>query len=120
MLTARATQLNRQGRLQELETLQAIAEAVVSKSKDVSCFVPELVDHFDTTGPHGDHMCFILKLRSIDATSFQHTAPSDTLLLHDVKMVVLHALYALELIHGLGLIHTGMFSISNFHESILI
>lgn len=110
ILTARATSLNRQGRLRELKTLQDIAALL--KSSNQAPFLPELVDHFEMTGPHGDHLCFVLRLRSTDASSFRRTAPSRTLLLHDVKMIVLHALYALKMIHGLGLIHTG---ISQYH-----
>lgn len=110
ILTACATSLNRQGRLQELKTLQDIAALL--KSSNPAPFLPELVDHFETTGPHGDHLCFVLRLRSTDASSFRRTAPSRRLLLHDVKMIILHALYALKTIHGLGLIHTG---ISQYH-----
>jgi serine/threonine-protein kinase SRPK3 len=106
ILTADATQLNRQGDLQELTTLEAIAKAV--KSKHGSPYVPELVDQFSMTGPHGDHQCFVLRLRSTDVSTFRRTAPSHTLLLHDVKMVILHALYALIVVHELGLIHTGI------------
>lgn len=106
ILTAYTTQVNRDGHLQELKTLQAIAKEVEEQNE--SPFVPELVDHFETTGPHGDHSCFVLQLRSTDVTSFRRSAPSGRLLLHDVKMVVLHALYALKIIHNLGLIHTGI------------
>lgn len=105
ILTAYATQLNHQGSLMELATLQAIASVV--KSNNLSPHVPELVDNFETTGPHGKHICCVLRLRSTDVSTFQCGAPSQKLLLHNVKKVILHALCALEIIHEFGLIHTG-------------
>jgi serine/threonine-protein kinase SRPK3 len=117
ILTASATQITRQGRLQELQALQAISEVV--KSPTTLHCLPELVDHFETTGPHGDHICFVLHLRSTDVSAFRRSAPSRTLLLHDVKKVVLHAAYALEIVHKLGMIHTSMFSLQAFYEAIV-
>jgi serine/threonine-protein kinase SRPK3 len=110
ILTAYATRLNYEGRLRELQTLEAIAEVV--KSGRGAPYVPELVDSFEIAGPHGDHLCFLLHLRSTDVRTFQRTVtpPSRTLLLHDVKMVILHALYALQIIHELGLAVTGISS----------
>jgi serine/threonine-protein kinase SRPK3 len=104
ILTARATELNRQGRLQELEALQAISKELT----DLGSCLPELVDHFEITGPHGDHLCFVLKLRSTDVSSFRRTSPTRALLLHDVQMVILHVLNALAILHKLGFIHTGL------------
>jgi serine/threonine-protein kinase SRPK3 len=106
ILTASATQHNRDGHYQELQALQAISEAV--KSTNALHCLPELVDHFETTGPHGDHLCFVLRLRSTDVSSFRRSAPSRTLLLRDVKKVVLHTVYALDIIHKLGMIHTNV------------
>lgn len=104
ILTTHATELNRRGRLRELETLQVIAK----KLKSTTPWLPELIDHFKAAGPHGDHLCFVLRLRSTDVGSFQRTAPSHIILLHDVKKIVRHALYALEIIHKLDMIHTGI------------
>jgi serine/threonine-protein kinase SRPK3 len=106
VLTVHATEINYQGRLQELEILQAISE--VLQSTDSPPYLPELVDHFETTSPHGNHLCFVLQLRSTDVGSFRRTSPTRTLPLHDVKMVVLSTLNALGIIHKLGMIHTGI------------
>jgi hypothetical protein len=104
ILTAFATKMTRQGRLHELENLQAISELT-----DLPPYLPELIDHFETTGPHGDHLCFILGLQSTDVGSFRLAAPTRRLLLHDVQMVILYVLNALAILHKLGLIHTGTY-----------
>jgi len=106
ILTAFATEMNRQGQLHELENLQAISKEL--ELPDSTAHLPELIDHFETTGPHGDHLCFVLRIRSTDVSSFRRTAPTRRLLLHDVQMVILHVLNALTVLHKLGLIHTGI------------
>ena len=106
ILTACTTEMNHQGHLRELKNLQDISKEL--EATDLSC-LPELIDYFETTRPHGDHLCFVLRLQSTDVSSFSRTAPSHRLLLHDVQMVVLHVLTALRILHKLGLIHTGIY-----------
>jgi len=116
VLTASATRHNRGGHYQELQALQAISEAV--KPTNALHCLPELVDHFETTGPHGDHLCFVLRLRSTDVSSYRRSTPSRTLPLHDVKKVVLHTVYALDIIHKLGMIHTSTRQLHAYYQVI--
>lgn len=107
ILTAFATGMNRQGRLHELKNLQAISKEL--ELTDSLPYLPELMDHFEITGPHGDHLCLVLHVHSTDVGSFMRTTPTHRLLLHDVQMVILHVLTALAILHKLGLIHTGIY-----------
>lgn len=102
ILTAYGTILNNAGRLSELEVLKAIGPV------DRNDVLPFLINHFEELGPHGQHLCFVVPPLSTDLASFRRSAPRKRLPLHTVKIILLCVLQALERLHGLNIIHTGL------------
>ncbi|KAH0826201.1 hypothetical protein J3R83DRAFT_5637 [Lanmaoa asiatica] len=69
--------------------------------------LPYLVDHFETGGPHGQHLCLVLPVLSTDVGRFRRSAPSKRLRCSTVKIIVAQVLEALVTLHAAHIIHTG-------------
>ena len=105
VLSAWATSENRRGRLHELEALQAASAADPMPS---SGHLPRLYDHFEITGPHGDHLCFIVAATSISIEEFRRSnVETKFLRLHVVQIIIAQVLDALMRLHAADVIHTG-------------
>ena len=105
VLSAWATSENCCGRLHELEALQA---ASIADPMPSSGHLPRLYDHFEITGPYGDHLCFIVAATSISIEEFRRSnVETKFLRLHVVQIIIAQVLEALQRLHAVGIIHTG-------------
>jgi len=73
ILSAWATSENREGRLHELPTLEAVAECAKTNP---TAPLPVLLDHFDISGPHGDHLALVTSAYSTSVNHFRLSTPS--------------------------------------------
>ena len=96
ILTAHATNLHRDGQLFELEVIQSIPP-----------FINHLYDHFEIDGPHGHHLCLVYRPLSETVGSFRRSAPSQSLSVAKVKVIVSEVLEALCNLHAANIIHRG-------------
>lgn len=69
--------------------------------------LPDLLDHFDTEGPYGQHLCLVLPVLSTDISRFRRSTPSKKLGFPTVKIIVAQVLEALVALHDAQIIHTG-------------
>jgi hypothetical protein len=81
------------------------------QNKADGSYLPYFVEHFKERGPHGDHLCLVMHVLGSDVGTFRRAAPRKHLTLHMTKIVVAITLEALEQLHDLGIIHTGMLMI---------
>jgi serine/threonine-protein kinase SRPK3 len=69
--------------------------------------LPYLIDHFETDGPHGQHLCIVQPVLSTDISRFRRSAPSKRLGFPAVKIIIAQVLQALVALHAARIIHTG-------------
>lgn len=101
ILTAHATKCHKDGLLLELEFLKAI------KGSKGTHTLPYLFDHFETEGPHGQHLCLVQSVLSTDIARFRRSAPLERLGFLTVKIIIVQVLEALVTLHATRIIHTG-------------
>ena len=101
ILTAHATRGIRDGYLLELEMMKTIAKLTNSFR------LPYLLDHFETEGPYGQHLCLVQRVLSSDVGSFRLSAPHKRLGFPIVKIIVAQVVEALVTLHAARIIHTG-------------
>lgn len=89
------------GKLNEVSILKKAAAV------DQNDVLPFLLDDFELSGPHGDHIAMVLTPLTTDLSAFRRTAPRNRLPLHTVQMTVACVLLGLERLHSVGIIHTG-------------
>lgn len=106
MLTARATRLNHDGLLREIEVLDAIRGTPNSHPGD-RVNLPRLLDRFEMDGPHGRHICLVLPVLSTDIGSFRRTSPSKGLSIRQVMRIIAQVVDATAALHSMNIIHTG-------------
>jgi hypothetical protein len=82
ILTARATDSEKQGASHELECLKRIAMTIDDSPEERNKWdVPYLIDYFEMDGPHGRHLCLIMRplspnLESQLFSTLQHVTSS--------------------------------------------
>lgn len=104
VLSARATKENRAGIHHELEFLQIVTgDRILGGPPSL----PSLKNHFEITGPHGDHICFVVKLVGSSIDDFRLSTPTKSLRLHVAQLVLYEVAEALRVLHAAGIIHTG-------------
>jgi serine/threonine-protein kinase SRPK3 len=86
--------------MHELEFLLAIKDARFS-------YLARLHDHFELTGPHGQHLCLVMNVLGPSVQTIRMSAPTRTLAVHSVKTIVALLLEGLTELHQLGIVHTG-------------
>lgn len=92
------------GHLHELEALKVARAATPVPNGHL----PYLRDHFEVSGPHGDHACFVLDLKGISVhTLMRSNERTPFLRLHVAQKVTAHVIDALIYLHEAGLIHSG-------------
>lgn len=101
ILTADATDGNKQGVLREAEIMRAITDLPENGP------LPSLLDNFEIEGVHGLHLCLVMNTLSPDLNAFRTTAPNMALPIHTVKLVIAEMLEGLNILHQAGIIHTG-------------
>ena len=102
ILTAHATQANRDGGLLEIHLLEYIWNHRWDQWN-----LPLMVDHFELNGPHGDHMCFVVHLLGPGVSSFRCLAPNQSLPVHSVKKIISCVIESLCGLHQGGIVHRG-------------
>ena len=103
ILNLRSTAENRSGALHELATLQAIRlehERTIRQ-------LPVLSDHFEVSGPRGDHLCLVCHAKSTTLDSFRRSVPSNTLRPHLVQLVASQTTELLWELHEAHIVHAG-------------
>lgn len=106
ILSAWATVENRNGRLHELATLE-----IVARTKPPTSHLPRLLDHFEISGPHGEHLCFVLDAQSTSIETFRRSLPNKVLRPHVVQIIIIRVLNALAELHANNIVHTGEISL---------
>ena len=85
VLSIWATLENKSGRLHELETLLAIRQI----AKQNASYPPILLDNFETTGPYGDHMCFVTEAEGFTLNNFRRSnLKTKFLRLHVAQLII--------------------------------
>lgn len=102
ILTADVTQRHVIGQTRGLHFLQLIRD----KGPD-SWGLPVLCDHFNISGPHGPHLCFVMYLLGSSISELRKDAPDKALPLHLVKIIIAQLTDSVAQLHELGIIHTG-------------
>ena len=89
----------------ELEIMKRIAAFKYSQDSE---FVVKLLDHFDHTGPNGEHLCLVLELAGESLEYFFARcfafAPAP---LNVIKRITDQTLRAIEFFQRLGFVHHG-------------
>ena len=114
ILTAHATKGHKDGLLLETEFLKAIKGSKGSHS------LLYLVDHFETEGPHGQHLCLVQPVLSTDIARFRRSAPSERLGFSTVKTTIVQVLEALVTLHAARIILVGLLIVSQNHRVRLV
>jgi hypothetical protein len=126
VLTAYATQQNKDGQMVELQVMEMIRWLghITSRvdedeyyddtdNEDVEGYdvrqLPQLLDQFEVNGPHGDHLCIVMNIYGTDVNTFRHSAPGNKLPLHTVKIITGLVLPPLTNLHSANIIHTRLF-----------
>ena len=102
IFTAHATKAHHDGHLLELEISQSIAALNI-----MALDLPRLYDHFEIDGPHGRHLCLVYTPLGQAVDSFRHSAPSQSLELLKVQMIIAEVMQALVQLHDADIIHTS-------------
>ena len=105
ILTTWATTENFEGRLHELQAMQALA-ASTSVICDGSLFYKSMT-HFEIVGPRGTHLCLVLGRGSDTVESVHQSSPSKTILPNLVQYIAGCTLNNLADIHGQNIVHAG-------------
>jgi serine/threonine-protein kinase SRPK3 len=101
ILTVYATKGHHDHNLLELEIMQTITSSIKTP------YLPRLRDHFETEGPHGQHLCLVLPVLSDNVGNFRRSAPSKSLDPPKVKILIVQIVEALVGLHSANIIHTG-------------
>lgn len=78
--------------------------------------VRRVLDSFSIDGPHGTHCCILYEPSGIDLSDFIHRLETGALPQIMLRPAVRYILIALDYIHQLGIIHTGIFSFNSYLE----
>ena len=103
ILNLRSTAENRSGALHEVAILQVIRREHERTIRQL----PVLRDHFEVSGPRGDHLCLVCDSRSTTLDSFRRSVPSNTLRPHLVQLVASQTTELLCELHEAHIIHAG-------------
>ena len=103
ILTAQGTTDNRSSGLSELATLQAL-RLVHDRS---FLQLPFLRDHFDVSGPRGDHLCLVFTAETTTVDGFRRSLPSRVLRPHLVQLIATAMIESLLQLHQEQIIHAS-------------
>ncbi|KAM5501700.1 hypothetical protein McanMca71_005162 [Microsporum canis] len=70
--------------------------------------VRRVIESFSIDGPHGTHCCILYEPTGIDLSDFIHRLETGALPPTMLRLTVRYILIALDYIHQLGIIHTGI------------
>lgn len=99
ILTVHATQQQNH----ELKILQTIQRKDLDDLPTIQC-------HFTTNSAHGAHLCVGLAVLGASVEDLRLTSPTKTLPVHIVQKAIGSVMGALLSLHGLSIIHGGMWN----------
>jgi serine/threonine-protein kinase SRPK3 len=106
ILKGRETLWNREGKLNELQVLQALS--IPQELSSQHCIT--LVDHFYQPGvdvEDGEHLCLATELMGGTLTSVRKSSPHEFIPIDAVKRILRHILLGMVGMHARGIAHTG-------------